>query len=304
MINQINFKKTQSQVQKLIFSYTKENIKHVLKLQKLKGQEMKSSFVTLLSACLIHQTLPLPLKLFRQVFNALAREGKWKEEDGKAVRLPSYSIFVRWYHRLGPWVEKIAQDELLKRRKKAMNQGPCLMMVDSTLLPINSGKGWSKSLKYQASAGYSSCGKAYGFKLHMLGDERGHPLAVHLDTASIHDLEGLKSIHQQQAIPRGILLADRGYISKAYYFELMQKNTILAVRPKENMEEGNDKFWFEYSIKTWPQKYKNIYRKRQNIEHEFSYLKHRLNMNVQGVKTFHHVLTKVFSALLVRLLHL
>ena len=304
---QINFFKIESQVQKLIFPTQEDEIKSILRLQRLKKKEMQASFLTLLTACLMHQTLPVSLKLFHTLFNALAKDQKWTEkEDGRfgIVHLPSYPVFVKWYNRLGPWLEKIVQEKLKDRRIASINKGSCLMMVDSTLLNINSGKGYTKSLNHQASLGYSSCGTGYGFKLHMLADALGHPLAVELSTAKMHDLEGLKLMHQQPVQPFGIVLADRGYISKAYYFELMQKNTILAARPKDNMENANNEFWFEYSIKTWPQKYKKLYKNRQKIEHEFAYLKHRLHLNIQGARALGHVLTKVFSALLVRLLQI
>ena len=210
MMIQINFFKIQSQVQKLIFSATDDEIKSILKLKRLKKKEMQASFLSLLTACLMHQTLPVSLKLFHTLFNALAKDQKWTEkEDGRyeVVHLPSYPTFVKWYNRLGPWLERIAQKKLNDRRRTSMNKGSCLMMVDSTLLQINSGKGYTKSLKRQASLGHSSCGTGYGFKLHMLADALGHPLAVELSTAKMHDLEGLKLMHYQPVQPWGVVLA-------------------------------------------------------------------------------------------------
>ena len=74
---QINFFKIQSQVQKLLFSTPDDEIKSILNLKRLKKKEMQASFETLLTACLLHQTIPVSLKLFHAIFNALAKEQKW-----------------------------------------------------------------------------------------------------------------------------------------------------------------------------------------------------------------------------------
>ena len=63
-----------------------------------------------------------------------------------------------------------------------------------------------------ASRGKSSTGWFYGFKLHLIINNLGETINLKLTSGNIHDITVLESLTKEL---KGILLSDKGYLSKA-----------------------------------------------------------------------------------------
>lgn len=303
------FKLLQSQMKKALDRYDEELIKQDLGLKRLKINEMHLSLPSILASILWVQKLQNS-SLFTSytLWNQNRRLFRWTDPyhassspcSLKRLKALSYARFCFWFNRCGALLGRIARDALKSPHDSSDSS---VLIVDSSLLPINSGKGWTKSLNRKAKTGHGSCSKAFGFKLHVICDAQKNILQFHLSAANLHDLKGLKLLLNQgpQFYPSSKkLLMDRGYLDQALYWDLMNKNLQPVVRPKENMNkrEVNDQdFWQNY-YHLFQFKYQKIYKIRQRIEHLFKALKGHNGLNLRGAKSMGRVQSIVHSALL------
>ncbi len=116
-------------------------------------------------------------------------------------------------------------------------KSPCtgISFVDSATLDVcDSHRIWqNKVFKGVAQRGKSSTGWHYGFKLHLVINDRGEILRFFLTPANVDD-------RNQNVMERltkklfGKIFADKGYASKKLFEELLNKGLELIVKQKKN----------------------------------------------------------------------
>lgn len=89
-----------------------------------------------------------------------------------------------------------------------------------------------------AARGKNSMGWFYGFKLHLALNDAGELLGIHLGQGNQNDRDGLREILANPCKQLfGKLIADRGYIGKAFFKELFEKYGVeLVTGLKKNMK--------------------------------------------------------------------
>lgn len=111
-----------------------------------------------------------------------------------------------------------------------------------------------------AQRGKTSVDWFYGFKLHLVINDRGELLNVALTPGNVDDRKPAKELLREHS---GKFLGDKGYISKALALELRDYGIALITKFKKNM---NNKL-IEWSDK-------QLLRKRAVIESVIGQLKH------------------------------
>lgn len=142
--------------------------------------------------------------------------------------LVSYNRFVE----LMPWGLMLLCYFLNTRRGEVTG----IAFVDSTPLEVcHPARAHAyKVFKHQVGWGKSSTGWKFGFKLHLIINERGELLAFKLTPANTDDRKPVPEM--SQAI-FGQLFGDRGYISQKLFEELYQRGLQLVTKAKKNMKQ-------------------------------------------------------------------
>lgn len=147
---------------------------------------------------------------------------------GKAFpHLLSYSRFVE----LMPTLALPLWGFLLSKRGKST--GICF--IDSTKIVVCHNKRVSRNKVFSGKAklGKSSMGWFFGFKLHLIINDKGEILQVHFTPGNVDDRVPLKDISRSIF---GKLFGDKGYISKELTRELAEKGIQLITPIKKNMK--------------------------------------------------------------------
>jgi len=117
--------------------------------------------------------------------------------------------------------------------------GKCsgISFLDSTTIDVcNNHRIYShKVFKDFAKRGKTSTGWFYGFKLHLIVNDRGDILSFYLTPGNVDDRNWEVISYMTKEI-FGKLFADRGYLSQELFEKLYQKDIILITRLKKNMK--------------------------------------------------------------------
>lgn len=107
--------------------------------------------------------------------------------------------------------------------------------VDSTPLAVCHNKRISRHRVFKdfAARGKSTMGWFYGFKLHLIVNEQGELLAVHLTPGNTDDRKPLEDMSQGFF---GKLFGDKGYISQALFQTLYERGLELITTRRKNMK--------------------------------------------------------------------
>ena len=113
-------------------------------------------------------------------------------------------------------------------------QGTGVAFIDSTPLAVchNRRIGRHQVFAGIATRGKSSMGWFYGFKLHLIVNDQGDLLAVHLTPANTDDR---KPVPQMTKELWGKLVGYRGYLSKALFEQLFARGLQLITPIRKNM---------------------------------------------------------------------
>ena len=132
-----------------------------------------------------------------------------------------------------------------------LNYSYGLAFVDSTKLPVcaNSRIHSHKVFKGLAKRGKDSVGWFFGFKLHLIVNEKGEILSFDLTTGNVDDKKSLKKMIKDIEGKVLKLFGDRGYISQALSEELLYKNIHLIAKFRKNMK-GKLLSIFDYILST------------------------------------------------------
>jgi hypothetical protein len=115
--------------------------------------------------------------------------------------------------------------------------GPCsgISFIDSTPLVVchNRRIGQHRVFAGDAQRGKNSVGWFYGFKLHLVVNERGELLACRLTAGNVDDRKPVPSLVKALF---GKLFGDKGYLSQPLTQQLRQRGIILITKLKSNMK--------------------------------------------------------------------
>lgn len=108
-------------------------------------------------------------------------------------------------------------------------------MIDSTKLIVyhNLRIKWHRVFKEFAGRGKSSTGWFYGFKLNILINHLGEIINIKLTSGIVHDVAVLESLTQEL---KGVLLGDKGYLSKAKADILASRGLKILTPSRRNMK--------------------------------------------------------------------
>jgi Transposase DDE domain len=127
-----------------------------------------------------------------------------------------------------------------------LNSRPCeitgLSFIDSTAIPICHPKRAKRNKVFRDLAGWgkSSVAWYFGFKLHIIINERGELLAFHVTPGNTDDRVPVPTLTDKLW---GHLFGDKGYISKKLWQELWSKNIKLVTPFKKNMNNKLIELW-------------------------------------------------------------
>lgn len=154
--------------------------------------------------------------------------------------LPSYNRFV----------ERISEVSFLTALflQYRLNKFPGNGFIDSTPLAVCTNKRTNSHQVFKciASIGKSSKGWYYGLKLHVICDFYGNIVKCLVTTASEHDLKIAKELLDGM---NGKIFADKGYIGKKEFIELLEQGLILVTSVRKNMKNRLLTLWDRILLK-------------------------------------------------------
>lgn len=148
--------------------------------------------------------------------------------------LPSYSRFVRLMQRVLFPLFVFLQGAL----------GKCngISFIDSTILTVCHTKRISSHRVFRkiAKRGKTSTGWFFGFKLHLVINDRGEILAFMITAGNIDDRKPVPSLAKNLW---GKCFGDKGYLSTKLFEELWEKGVQLITKLKKNMHNKLISIW-------------------------------------------------------------
>ena len=142
--------------------------------------------------------------------------------------LVSYNRFVE----LMPWSMMVLCCFLHTRRGEVTG----ISFIDSTPIEVCHPCRSKSHRVFEGLVGWgkNSVGWHYGFKLHLIINERGELLAFKLTPGNVDDRKPVPEMTQGLF---GKLFGDRGYISQALFEQLYQQGLALVTRDKKNIKQ-------------------------------------------------------------------
>ena len=110
-----------------------------------------------------------------------------------------------------------------------------IYFVDSTKLSVcnNARNNRNKVFKGLAQRGRSTMGWFFGFKLHMVINNKGEVMAIKITAGNVDDRKPLKAMLNDL---QGKVFGDKGYISKPMFQEFWQQGVQLITGIRKNMK--------------------------------------------------------------------
>lgn len=141
-----------------------------------------------------------------------------------------------------------------------------LYFMDATSLPVCHNKRIKRHRVFDGMAkrGRTTMGWFYGFKLHVAMNHKGQIMAVKVTAGNTDDRDPVPDITKDL---KGLMAADKGYISNQLFDELYRRGLKLLVGIRKNMKNH-----------LMPIGEKLLLRKRFIIETLFDILKHETNL--------------------------
>ena len=165
--------------------------------------------------------------------------------------LKSFYVFYVQKHMLKDFPQTVSYNRFVELQRnvcvplavfvKMMCLGRCtgISFIDST--PIRSchikREKQHKTFKDVAQKGQCSLGWFYGFKLHLIINDRGEILDFILTPGNVDDREPLKSMELHKRI-FGKLFGDKGYIGKDLFEQLFVDGVHLITKLRKNMKNA------------------------------------------------------------------
>ena len=162
-----------------------------------------------------------------------------------------------------------------------------ISFVDSTPIKVcdNHRIGTNHVFSEYAKRGKSSMGWFYGFKLHLIINDKGEILSFCLTSGNVNDRnEAVMDSLTKEIF--GKLFADRGYISQELFEKLLEKEITLITRAKKNMKNKLMDYYDRLML-----------RKRTVIEFVNDFLKNICNIEHSRHRSITNFLVNLLSAL-------
>lgn len=137
-----------------------------------------------------------------------------------------------------------------------------------------------------AARGHSSIDWFYGFKLHMIINERSEIVALKITKGNVDDRKAFEEMAIKKDL-KGKVYADKGYLSKDLFNKLYQQGLTLITGIKRNMKN--------YLM---PILDKLLLRKRFIIETIFGYIKEHFNIKPSKHRSPTNFFASLFAALI------
>lgn len=157
--------------------------------------------------------------------------------------------------------------------------------IDSTSLAVCHFKRISRHKVFEgiAELGKTTKGWFHGFKLHLIINEKGHPLSLKLTPGNTDDRAPVPSLTEGL---KGFLFGDKGYIKQKLFETLYAQGLKLMTGIKKNMKN---------KLMTWHEKI--LLRKRSIIETVFSVLKGTFDIEHTRHRSVPNAFTHILAAL-------
>jgi hypothetical protein len=158
--------------------------------------------------------------------------------------------------------------------------------IDSTSLNVCHPKRIrsNKVFKGLAKIGKSTKGWFFGFKLHIVIDDKGNLMKVKMTKGNVNDSSVVLQMTESMS---GLLFGDKGYISRELFLKLLARGLKLVAGIKNNMKNVltllNEKI---------------LLRKRSLVETVFDYLKNKFMLEHSRHRSFVNMLIHIISTLI------
>lgn len=141
------------------------------------------------------------------------------------------------YNRFIELQQKVSVPFMLYLKECCLGACSGINFIDSTTLKVcrNQRIHNHKTFKGLAERGKSSMGWFFGFKLHLIINEKGELLSFYLTKGNVDD----RNIKTVKAMTQGLfgkLFGDKGYLSKALFDALFQDGLQVVTKLKKNMK--------------------------------------------------------------------
>ena len=162
-----------------------------------------------------------------------------------------------------------------------------LFIIDSIPLIIcsNGHRYKLKTGKGLAGAGKNLNGWYYGFKLHLIINFNMEIVSMKITSGNTKDTTALDARMVKNIV--GLLVGDKGYISKSKTEELLKLGVRLVTKSRKNMKPLPAEMLHIIALKN-----------RIKIESVFSKLKHRFNMITKYARSLEGYFSQLFAAIL------
>lgn len=193
--------------------------------------------------------------------------------------LPSYNRFIELQQRcLGHFYALLMALCMMARHTG-------IAYIDSTCIPVCHNKRTSRHKVFQglATLGKSTMGWFFGFKLHLIINEKGELLYAMLTPGNVDDRQPVRKMTTHI---KGLLFGDKGYIDHKLFNELYQRGLKLITGIKSNMKN-----------KLMDLKEKYLLRKRSIIETVNSVIKKDFQISHTRHRSYINGFIHIFSNL-------
>lgn len=143
----------------------------------------------------------------------------------------------------------------------------------------------NKVFKGLAKSGKASMGFFYGFKLHLIINEKGEIIALKMTKGNVDDRN---PVHDLTKNLTGNMYADKGYMKQNLFLNLYERGLKMVHGIKKNMDN-----------KLMDLQEKAMLRKRNLIETVFDYLKNKMNLehtrHRSPINAFVHIISTLVA---------
>jgi transposase len=143
----------------------------------------------------------------------------------------------------------------------------------------------NKVFKGLAALGKTTKGWFFGFKLHVIVDEKGNLLRAKLTPGNVDDRAVVDGMTQDMT---GLLFGDKGYIDKKLFLKLYERGLKIVTGIRKNMKN---------ILISWNEKV--LLRKRSIIETVFDYLKNKMQLEHTRHRSPWNMFVHLISTLIV-----
>lgn len=195
-------------------------------------------------------------------------------------KLPSYTRFVALKPRV-LWHLAMLLQWFCKQSKHTG-----ISYIDATPIAVCHAKRMSKNKVFSgiAKLSKSTYGWFFGFKLHLVVNDKGEIQGLTLTKGNIDDRKPVPNLTKKLT---GLLFGDKGYVKKELFQELFDRGLKLVTKVKKGMK--NTLMLLNEKI---------LLRKRSIIETVFGYLKDRLGIEHTRHRSPVNFLVHIFSTLI------